>query len=83
LSALPFSGLFKRKPMKLSTHALGARHMARSCLVFAVFCFASPAGAQPAAPGGEFPGAPTLADVETGRKAVEENAEQSLARPRR
>jgi potassium efflux system protein len=51
--------------------------MARSCLVFAVFCFASPAGAQPAAPGGEFPGAPTLADVETGRKAVEENAELS------
>ena len=63
--------------MKLSTHVLGARHMARSCLVFAVFCFASPAGAQPAAPGGESPGAPTLADVETGRKAVEENAELS------
>jgi len=61
--------------MKPSTHPLGARRTARTCLIVAMLCLVTPIGAQRALPDGQSPAVPTLADIETRRKAAQENAE--------
>ena len=61
--------------MKPISRAFGPLWTVQACLVAAPLLFVAPSAAQPALLDGEPAAAPTFADVETGRKAAEEDGD--------
>jgi potassium efflux system protein len=61
--------------MKRFSHAFYPLLGAQTCLIVAMLFFVAPSGAQPVLPDGESAAAPTLADIETRRKAAEGDSE--------
>jgi potassium efflux system protein len=57
--------------MKPPEHPFDIRRRVRICLIAAMLCWVTPVGAQLALPAGQPLAAPTPADIEAGRKAVE------------